>query len=315
MREMIFNDASVLNSNSPLADVAPMLADVAIGMASLVQSNCVSRALRLRRYLFEIACATDGSLFDAIELLRQVRTRDEHLFLVRLAQKAPLLADLPDAVVSQVQGAEAANVDQGAGESLVLCVKMRGVAISLPLKEEWDRDQCNVSFNELVESGEIRESTNEIDNLARSNHATPILERQRQREIEQLEPITFWENRNQLFPRLQFGPEVERQIAEVNRAVFSAVVNRIDEIHMSAKDWDSIGGAAPPWRCNVTPESEPTMNNRRLREARRFRSSLGSAELFEWHARYGDAGRIHLRFDPRNRSVEIGYIGGHLPLA
>ena len=42
-------------------------------------------------------------------------------------------------------------------------------------------------------------------------------------------------------------------------------------------------------------------------------SSLGTRETFEWHARFGD-GRIHLRFDPQSREVEIGYIGPHLPL-
>ena len=47
---------------------------------------------------------------------------------------------------------------------------------------------------------------------------------------------------------------------------------------------------------------------------RRFRSHLGVRELFEWHARFGNSGRIHLRWDPKSREVEIGYIGNHLPL-
>jgi hypothetical protein len=43
-------------------------------------------------------------------------------------------------------------------------------------------------------------------------------------------------------------------------------------------------------------------------------SSQGTQKLFEWHARFGSSGRIHLRFDPSSYEVEIGYIGPHLPL-
>ena len=74
------------------------------------------------------------------------------------------------------------------------------------------------------------------------------------------------------------------------------------------------GGATPRWKCNVTPESDSVMNNATLRESRRFGSHYGTRELFEWHARFGSGGRIHLRFNPHAREVEIGYIGQHLPL-
>ena len=74
------------------------------------------------------------------------------------------------------------------------------------------------------------------------------------------------------------------------------------------------GSAMPSWTRKVTPESQPVMNDPRLREERRFRSHRGTRELFEWHARFGSSGRIHLRMDPSSREVEIGYIGPHLPL-
>ena len=45
----------------------------------------------------------------------------------------------------------------------------------------------------------------------------------------------------------------------------------------------------------------------------RFSSCKGSNELFMWYARYGNSGRIHLRFDASTYEVEIGYIGPHLP--
>lgn len=57
------------------------------------------------------------------------------------------------------------------------------------------------------------------------------------------------------------------------------------------------------------------MNNPTLKASRFFRNGAGVTELYEWHARFGSSGRIHLRFDAALRSIEIGYIGSHLPLA
>ena len=56
------------------------------------------------------------------------------------------------------------------------------------------------------------------------------------------------------------------------------------------------------------------MSHPTLREARRFRSVKGTRVIFEWHARFGSGGRIHLRFDAGVREVEVGYVGDHLPL-
>ena len=64
----------------------------------------------------------------------------------------------------------------------------------------------------------------------------------------------------------------------------------------------------------MTPESESTMDDPKLREMRRFRSHRGTRELFELHAKFGDS-RIHVRLDAKTREVEIGYIGKHLRVA
>jgi hypothetical protein len=45
---------------------------------------------------------------------------------------------------------------------------------------------------------------------------------------------------------------------------------------------------------------------------RTFRGADGDSHDFEWHARFGSVGRIHLRFEAEGRLVEIGYIGRKL---
>ena len=55
------------------------------------------------------------------------------------------------------------------------------------------------------------------------------------------------------------------------------------------------------------------MSDPKLSATRMFRSHDGTLRLFEWHAKFGGM-RIHLVFDADSRTVEIGYIGPHLPL-
>ncbi len=105
---------------------------------------------------------------------------------------------------------------------------------------------------------------------------------------------------------------MEANLERLDSGLLSVVLKRLGHLDEAADQWET--GAAPAWPCKVTPESESTMNNPRYRRARIFRSVSGAREIFAWHARFGDSGRIHLRFEAREHIVEIGYIGMHLPI-
>ena len=98
-------------------------------------------------------------------------------------------------------------------------------------------------------------------------------------------------------PNLIFGPGVEDNLKD-SAHLFQTIIGKLVHLDRSAEEWRARGGPAPPWRTRVSPESVERMKNAAFRAARRFRSRLGTVEMFEWHARYGDSGRIHLRFDP-----------------
>jgi hypothetical protein len=80
MREMIFNDASVAVPANSVREIAPLLADVARGMAILVTAKRVLPALRMRRHLYDVQCAADGTLFDAVQACVAVRPSGMLLF-------------------------------------------------------------------------------------------------------------------------------------------------------------------------------------------------------------------------------------------
>ena len=317
MREMILNHASIAAAGRH--EAAAWLADVVNGMKSLVLSRVVSqKTLRMYRPLYEIGCPGDWSLYDVSRELQKQGKLDEFRFFMRLSYKVPLLSDIDPDVKNRFLACEATECGTKTlppedGAPLVLCAVTNGVAVSFPSEPIWDRDRVTVAFRELLPNDTFEKTDKVIDSLTRPAHAGPITDRHIRRLRSRIErPADIWNQRAAAFPHLTFGPDVEAQLVKVN--VLSTVVNRLADLDASAAAWKGAGGAAPPWTCKVTDESASVKADDELREARRFRSSRGGRALFTWHARFGSSGRIHLRFDARSREMEIGYVGGHLPL-
>lgn len=201
------------------------------------------------------------------------------------------------------------------GAPLVLCAVTDAIAVGFPSEPVWDRDRLVVAFQELLSDGTLADAREEIDNLARSARARPIIERRR-RLLRRLcaDATDLRSRRGTLFPHLRFGPDVEDHLDHLNPGWLPTLVNRLADLDETAQEWETAGGDAPPWKTLVTPESGRLMDNPRLREARRFRAVSGQRVLFEWHARFGGGAQIHLRFHAETQEIEIGYIGVHLPL-
>ncbi len=312
MREMVLNHASLDSPDQHTA--VDWLKDMAIGMAHLVDGNIAESYMRSSQSLYETFCLPEWSLWDAIQELRARSARDEHLFLIRLSTKVPLLSDVGHDVVDRFRACEAKTLPPQDGEPLVLCAITDGISVGFPSDPIWDHDQVTVCFNELLPDGSIGEASEMIDNLTRSDHARAICKRYRDGLRQFTNSTELWKSRKAAFPNLKFGPGVEHNLTTLDSGALQIVIKRLASLDESANEWCVQGGTIPPWKCNVSPESEQVRNNPKLINARYFRSDQGTQELFEWHARFGSSGRIHLRFDPSAYEIEIGYIGSHLPL-
>ena len=311
-REMDLNHASLWVGDR--TDAIDFLKDTVSGVAQLVKEGVVERVLRTNRSLTEVLCAENFSLFDTTQELRRSGARDEYLFLVGLTTKTPLLSDIREEVEQRFLGCETLDLQPEDGAPLLLCALAHSVAIGFPSHEDWDRDRVTVRFEELLPDDTFSRESEDIDHLARTAHAEPICARHRRLLRAGLWPDELWRNRQAAFPNLVFGPDVEDHLAKLQTGHFHTVVNKLTQLDAAAENWRRVGGTMPPWTCHVTNESRRLRNNTTLRESRRFRSHSGDRALFLWHARFGSAGRIHLRLDPACRKVEIGYIGGHLSL-
>ena len=315
MREMVLNHASIFALDSDRESVARWLKDLTRGMAGLVRERVVQSSLRMAQGFHDMPCLPGYSLFDACQRLQVQRNRDEYVFLMRLAAKVPLLSEVAEEVRDRFRACDHRKLPAPDGEPLVFCAITDAVAVGFPSSPEWDRDQVTVHFDELLPDETLEPISEEIDQLTRSAHAAPICDRHqaRVRLGAGSDPVTLWENRDAAFPNLSFGPGVQDDLRKFAH-LLSTIVGKLTALDASAREWRGHGDPAPRWNTKVTSESRAVMTNPALREARRFRSHLGTREIFEWHARFGDHGRIHLRFDAESREVEIGYIGPHLPV-
>lgn len=312
MREMILNHASLAAPDRQTA--IDWLRGAVVGMSILVRQRVAERSLRMRQAPHEVACLSGWSLHDAYEELRRSGARDEYGFLVRLLAKVPLMNDVDPNVADRFFGCQTTTLPHPDGEPLVLCAITDGIAVGFPSTPEWDQDQLTVEFAELLPNGDIGHASESIDNLTRSLHCPPICDRHRATLRDAADPSTAWKDRRLLFPALVFAPGVENHFENLTTTDFRVVLKRLASIDESARAWPGQHSTMPQWTCNVTPESTRVWQNPNLIGQRYFRSHTGRRELFEWHARFGSGGRIHLRFDPACCEVEIGYIGEHLPL-
>lgn len=330
MREMVLNHASLSAPDKYTA--LGWLKDLVVGMTELSQNRVVQSVLRASRDLYSIQCYPYESVWDAYLDLDRQGWWQESLFLMQLADKSPYLNDVEEESLlkdvdqeikdrfrlCEAVGCEARTLSPEDGKPLVLCAITDGIAVGFPSEPIWKRDQLDVSFNELIEdsTGEISELevSETIDNLTQTAHAKPILERHRANLRKSSSYKELWSNRVAIFPNLLFSPGVERQLERLDHALLRTIINKLASLDGAAGEWSVKGGPSPQWRSHVTDETDSVKNNPKLRDARKFRSHNGSSELFMWHARYGNSGRIHLRFDASTYEVEIGYIGPHLPL-
>ena len=307
MREMILNHASVGVYDSSIRDASEHLRDVTVGMGQLVRCGAVGTTMRIASSGHEIL-QSGYSLYDVwVEL--QGRYRDESKFFGQLLGKSKSLDS------EQLIPYEERTLPAGEGLPLIFAAIEDGVLIGFPSEPRWDCDQLVVEFDELLPDGDLDKRSEEIDQLTRASHAASICDRHRSSIAEGIgnDPIRLWEKRQNVFPHIQFGLDVEQHLKrEANHLL--QIIKKLKFLDQAGKEWAKTGGSMPPWGKSVSPESDSVMSNRVLRGQRYFRSQSSSKELFEWHTRFAGGGRIHLRFNAATRTIEIGYIGPHLPL-
>lgn len=315
MREMVLNHLSVNAPDSSLIQINQWLNDLVCGMSQLIKYNVAANYFRIAKDMHEIQCLVDYSLLDVCRELRKQHRSEESLLFMKLASKYPLLHDLESHISDRYWGCDARALPKTDQQPFILCAIANFIAIGFPSKPDWNCDKLIVQFDELLpdDAATIICVSEEIDQLTRSVHSESIIERNRRCFLKSANSDELWKQRAAIFPHLGFGLGVEQNLKRHSNWYFT-IVRKLMDLDRSARDWHVEGGPVPKWTTKVTQESNSVLSNDKLRRARMFCSSRDTSELFDWHARFGSGGRIHLRLDAATKQVEIGYIGPHLPL-
>lgn len=151
-----------------------------------------------------------------------------------------------------------------------------------------------------------------FDHITTIEHARAVRERRVDRLRNNVRPGTFWTFKDKAFPNLFFGPDVEEQVARVDRTIFPLLIKRLAELDERTAQWKhSDLPHFPDGPTPITGETDQTM--KRYGTARRFRGLDGLQHTYEDHMWIDRGNRIHVLRDKAHRSVEVGYIGVHLP--
>ena len=117
----------------------------------------------------------------------------------------------------------------------------------------------------------------------------------------------LWEARRDLFPSLDFLPQVEKDLRNLKPVWVRPVLDRLVELQRAAASWNPRNEKTPAYRSKVTPESDTR------RHLCWFTDLDGEQRLFELHARFTPgAGRLHFRLVPETARITVACIGPKL---
>ena len=252
MREMVLNHASAASPSRQAA--LDWLKDMASGMSALVSERVTDRALRMSESLYEISCVDGWSLYDALHELRRRGAREEWLFIARLSQKHPLIAEIGDDVEDRFLRCEARELPPEDGAPLLMCVIGNGVSVGFPSDPVWDRNEITVRFDELLPDENIYEASDTIDNLARATHAQPIIERHKRTAILSSDMETLWNKREEIFANLAFHPNVKSSLENLSPTALQVIAKALYKMETgNMSDVKSVGGGVLQFRIHFGP--------------------------------------------------------------
>jgi hypothetical protein len=275
---------------------------------------------RLLRHIARLR--TDAAMVSAIQLMDlelapgyylaewagQPRHRDLFRAIRSVQNHAPFRSVLPDGVGEGVDyfwnGVRA--------EALAAAHLLDGLLVSLLLDDFWDAAWVQGHRERLLPTGdgdvEIKPDSVSVRHAATSANAAEHEGWVRTCGLPEPEcGADIWLNRQELYPHLQFLPQVQHQLDGLVPEWVAPVALELRRLDDAIADWDATTQPLPSWRSKVTPEFEM----RRLRC--KFTDLDDVVRVFDWHARFTPGkGRLHFRLVPEQRTARIAYIGPKL---
>ncbi|MHC1999936.1 hypothetical protein ACYQR9_05770 [Methylobacterium sp. CM6241] len=319
MSEYVLNIASIDVNNDSLRDATRLITSFVETLAELdTQMNGAPRALKLPREPWDIYVAVDddGSSVSLGEIVNGFyengATRELAVFFDAMRFYAPAVDQLDEQAIEAILRLTPSCAAEGqegifeavceAGHEAMQCVVTGGTLVGLA-KPKWDFDLGAVTCDQDVVT---------FDHASCVGHVDAISQRVRRAAQATVTRRNFLAYRQTAFPSLIWGEEVDDQITVFPSEYLGLAFSRLANLDDMARRWSLSGDAEPDSGVmELCLESKITMDN--YGDNRRFRSASGVMRTYETHVWIDRGNRVHVFLDKTNRTVEVGYVGKHLP--
>ncbi len=226
-------------------------------------------------------------------------------WVLRMRNRAPSSAELPSGV------REGVDYLWAGGPALALRAAhlLDGMLVSLLVDPVWDSPWLSATRTTLSEdtNGEpvLCEEPVEVRHAATSDHVASHLDWFEQAGLPDLKRgAEIWAARGDVFPNLQFLPQVKRQLDDLRLDWVVPAAYELRRINDAVGDWDPQRMPEPIWRSKVTGEGETR------KRICRFQDLDGVERTFDLHGRFTPgAGRIYFRLVAEAGRATVAHVG------
>lgn len=239
--------------------------------------------------------------------------RDLKTLLRTISTKVTFDQDVSEAVKDRFLLSDF-RLDGRRADGMGLAYLLATTAVSLRSAEWWGRVHLRLRYTWLDVDGAEHSQEVVALNIADRGQANIVNDELLKWARDELKgnPTGLADRKQECFPHLRFGSDVDGQLSVLPRDILDQLISKLIVLDGAVRDWRRDGTDAPVLP-KVHNESERTMQqfgNRRI-----FGDVNGIRKEYRLHAMVGNSRRIHLAIDQGTRTLEIGYIGRHLPTA
>lgn len=184
-----------------------------------------------------------------------------------------------------------------------------GLAFSVLSQSEWDNYLIECDIHEIIDD-DVSCRIESIHHASRNAHLGSQLDWIQNRIQKSVaDGRALWLNIGGFFPSLRFCSVVEDQMGLLPNAAIASISGGLFHLNVYCMGWQSGGFDPSGIGCNVSPESESTLQ--KYGEERTFLCPDGVQRTFSWHAKVGKW-RIYFDPTPGPERMLVGYVGKHL---
>lgn len=241
--------------------------------------------------------------------------RDLQRFFRTIITKSPFLVDITDSSTLESFGLSDYFFEEKRATGLGVTFLLDALALSLSSDPCWGESYLELKIGQLDDDGEIIELLETIHHASVISHIKEHLSWINERlhaniQSDVHEGLDIWLHRDEWFPHLYFGGELEDQLKALKHGhlMLMPILKRLHELEDYCCNWLDGSFDHDKIISKATPESAVTLEMYGADHT--FRDHEGVSRIFSWHVRLTPgAWRLHFDPLPDERKLIVGYIG------